>query len=289
MRAAREPKLRSAANGRAMALPLKPRQLLALLAVALLGLTACGGGDQAGSDSSGDERSAGSSESPLSGALTVFAAASLTDVFSELGDAFMADNPDVDVTFNFGPSSGLATQINQGAPADVFASANSSQMTVVTQAGSAEGEPTIFTENVLQIAVPAGNPAGITGLSDFANADLTLAICTPEVPCGAAAETVFAAAGITPSVDSLEEDVRAALTKVELGEVDAALVYVTDVIAAGDKVEGIDFPETEEEVNSYPIVALTAAPNPDTATAWVEFVLSDVGAAALDGAGFRTP
>jgi len=261
----------------------------ALVTGLLLGLNACGGDDAGSTSSGGDTSAEASAEDILSGSLTVFAGASLTDVFEGLAEQFTADRPDVEVTFNFGPSSSLATQINQGAPADVFASANTSQMDVVTEAGSAEGEPTIFTENVLQIAVPAGNPAGISGIADFANADLTLAICAPEVPCGAAAATVFEAAGITPSVDSLEEDVRAALTKVELGEVDAALVYVTDVIAAGDSVEGIDFPETEEAVNSYPIVALAAAPNPDAAQAWVEFVLSDVGAEALEEAGFRTP
>lgn len=270
----------------------RKRLLPALLALLSMGLAACGGSDDdaGGGDEIGAESSsAGPAESELSGPLTVFAAASLTDVFEEIADTFMAEHRAVDVTFNFGPSSGLANQINEGAPADVFASANTSQMDVVTEAGSAQGEPTVFTENVLQIAVPAGNPAGITGIADFANADLTLAICAPEVPCGAAAETVFAAAGITPSVDSLEEDVRAALTKVELGEVDAALVYVTDVIAAGDSVEGIDFPETEEAVNSYPIVTLAAAPNPDAAQAWVEFILSDVGGSALEEAGFRSP
>lgn len=272
---------------------MRTRAFLSLLAAPLLALPACGGDDAADSadqGETGEETTAEESpESTLSGPLTVFAAASLTDVFTALGDQFMADNPDVEVTFNFGPSSGLATQINEGAPVDVFASANTTQMDVVSNAGNAKGEPTVFTENVLQIAVPAGNPADITGIADFANPDLTLAICAPEVPCGAAAETVFAAAGITPSVDSLEEDVRAALTKVELGEVDAALVYVTDVVSAGDAVEGIDFPETEEAVNSYPIVTLTASTNVDAANAFVEFILSDVGAAALEEAGFRSP
>ncbi len=274
--------------------PLTPRRclLFALYAPLAIAVSACGNSADEASPGGelGEEASPQApAESELSGPLTVFAAASLTDVFGELGAVFMQDNPEVEVTFNFGPSSGLATQINAGAPADVFASANPSQMDVVTGAGSAAGEPTIFTENVLQIAVPAGNPAGITGITDFANADLTLAICAPEVPCGVAAETVFDAAGIMPSVDSLEEDVRAALTKVELGEVDAALVYVTDVLAAGDAVEGIDFPETEEAVNSYPIVTLAAAPNPGAAQAWIEFVLSEVGASALEEAGFRAP
>jgi len=269
----------------------RARWLLAASGALILVLSGCASGDAGGAGEAGDATSGASPEPTLSGDLSVFAGASLTDVFTELGEQFEAENPDVEVTdfFNFGPSSGLATQINEGAPADVFASANTSQMDVVTEAGNAEGEPTVFVENVLQIAVPAGNPAGITGIADFANPDLTLAICAPEVPCGAAAETVFAAAGITPSVDSLEEDVRAALTKVELGEVDAALVYVTDVISAGEAVEGIDFPESEEAVNSYPVVALAAAPNPDAAQAWVEFILSDVAAGALEEAGFRSP
>ncbi len=267
------------------------RWLLAASSALALLLNGCGSDDAGGSANVDDPTSQGSSSDRVSGDLSVFAAASLTDVFTELGEQFEADNPDVEVTdfFNFGPSSGLAGQINQGAPADVFASANTSQMEVVTAAGNGDGEPTVFAENVLQIAVPVGNQARITGLTDFANPDLTLAICAPEAPCGAAAEAVFTAAGITPSVDSLEEDVRSALTKVELGEVDAALVYVTDVISAADAVEGIDFPETEEAVNSYPIVALAAAPNPDAAQAWVAFILSGVAAGALEAAGFRSP
>lgn len=273
-----------------------PRRIQVVLAVAMFALASCGGSVNGGAGSSGvnsgaasDSASDSASADSLSGPVTVFAAASLTDVFESLGDLFMADHPEVDLRFNFGPSSGLAQQINQGAPADVFASANTTQMTAVVDAGNATGEPTAFAENVLQIAVPAGNPARITGLDDFANPELTLAICAPQVPCGAAAEKVFAAAGITASVDSLEEDVRAALTKVELGEVDAALVYVTDVVAAGDAVEGIDFPEAEEAVNSYPIVSLAAAPNPGAARAFIEFILSGLGAAALDEAGFRSP
>jgi molybdate transport system substrate-binding protein len=219
----------------------------------------------------------------------VFAAASLTDVFGQLGEKLHADHPGVEVSFNFGASSALATQINQGAPADVFASANEKQMTVVTEAGNADGAPTPFAENVLVIAVPAGNPARITGLADFANPGLTLAACAPEVPCGAAADAVFKSAGITPSIDTLEEDVRAALTKVELGEVDAALVYTTDVKSAGGGVEAIEFPEAQQAVNTYPIVRLKAAPNPDAAQAFIGLVLSDEGQNALREAGFRSP
>ncbi|MGY1623665.1 molybdate ABC transporter substrate-binding protein [Geodermatophilus sp. SYSU D00965] len=254
-----------------------------LTLAATLVLSACGGSDD------GVAAPVPATDDGLSGTLTVFAAASLTDVFTELGDRLEQDAPDLDVQFNFAGSSALATQLTQGAPADVFASADETQMQVVTDAGLQAADPTVFTSNVLQIAVPAGNPAGVTGLADFGREDLTLAICAPEVPCGAAAEDVLAAAGVTAVPDTLEEDVRAALTKVELGEVDAALVYTTDVTAAGDAVEGLDFPEAEDAVNDYPIVTLADAPNPAAAAAFVDLVQSGEGQQALADAGFRTP
>jgi molybdate transport system substrate-binding protein len=263
------------------------RVSLALPVAALLLLTACG--DSADDAATPAPSSSAATGDEVSGTLTVFAAASLTDVFTELGEVLEEQNPELDVQFNFAGSSALATQLTQGAPADVFASANQTQMTVVTDADLAEGEPAVFTANVLQIAVPAGNPADVAGLADFAREELTLAVCAPEVPCGAAAEDVFAAAGITARPDTLEEDVRAALTKVELGEVDAALVYTTDVTAAGDAVEGLDFPEAEDAVNEYPIAALADAPNPEAATAFIELVVSEEGQQALADAGFRTP
>jgi molybdate transport system substrate-binding protein len=256
-------------------------------AAAVLFLTACGGSSN--DDASGATSSGSASGGDLSGTVTVFAAASLTDVFGELGDRLMADNPELEVQFNFAGSSALATQIVQGAPADVFASANRSQMAVVTDAGLEAADPAVFTENLLEIAVPAGNPGDVTGLADFANPDLTLAICAPDVPCGVAATEVFQAAGITAAPDTEEEDVRAALTKVQLGEVDAALVYASDVQSAGSDVEGIAFPEAEGAVNEYPICALAAAPNPEAAQAFVDLVLSDEGQAALEDAGFRVP
>ena len=263
---------------------MRTRAVLALPAAALLALTACGG-SAAGDDAAGSSSSAGG----LSGTLTVFAAASLTDVFTDLGDRLERDNPGLQVRFSFAGSSQLATQITQGAPADVFASADETQMTVVTDAGLQAGDPTVFTENVLEIAVPRGNPANVTGLADFADPDLTLAICAPDVPCGAAAGKVFRAAGIDARPDTREEDVKAALNKVQLGEVDAALVYATDVLAAGDDVEGIAFPEAEQAVNEYPICTLGAAPDPGAAQAFVELVTSDEGQRALADAGFRPP
>jgi molybdate transport system substrate-binding protein len=223
------------------------------------------------------------------GTLTVFAAASLTDVFTDFGEHLRELHPSLDVRFNFAGSSALATQILQGAPADVFAAADLAQMTVVTDAALAAGAPEVFAGNALQIAVPPGNPAGITGLRDFARKEPALAVCAPEVPCGAAAEQVFELAGVAAVPDTLEEDVRAALTKVELGEVDAALVYASDVASAGEAVEGVGFPEAEEALNEYPICALADAPNPGAAAVFLDLVLSAEGRRALVAAGFREP
>ncbi|WP_299953389.1 molybdate ABC transporter substrate-binding protein [uncultured Modestobacter sp.] len=231
--------------------------------------------------------STATADGEVGGTLTVFAAASLTDVFTGLGDQLEAEHPGLDVQFTFAGSSTLATQIGQGAPADVFASADTAQMDVV--ADLAADEPAVFTGNALEIAVPAGNPGGVTGLTDFADPDLALAVCAPDVPCGAAAEAVFADVGITAQPDTQEQDVRAALTKVQLGEVDAALVYATDVRAAGDDVEGIPFPEAAQEPNEYPLCVLAAAPNPAAAEAFVALVRLAEGQQALTDAGFRTP
>jgi molybdate transport system substrate-binding protein len=246
--------------------------------LAVLTLPACGGADE-------DEGAPGDA---LSGTLTVFAAASLVDVFGELGEQLMAEHPGLDVRFNFAGSSALATQILQGAPADVFAAANRDQMAVVDDAGLVTGGPAVFTENVLEIAVPAGNPGDVTGLADFADPELALAVCAAAVPCGSATAEVFEAAGVTPAPDTEEEDVRAALTKVELGEVDAALVYATDVRSAVG-AEGIPFPEAEQAVNEYPLGVLAGAPNPEAAQAFVDLVRGDEGQRVLADAGFRAP
>ena len=263
------------------------RNVLVSSVAVVVGLAGCGAPD---APTGVDEVLTDGTPLPtLTGTLTVFAAASLTDAFTDLGDRLMAQNPSLEVRFNFAGSSGLATQIVQGAPADVFASANPAQMAVVTDEQLQAGEPQVFAENVLQIAVPAGNPAGITGLRDFAREEPALAVCAPDVPCGAAAEQVFELAGVTAVPDTLEEDVRAALTKVELGEVDAALVYASDVASAGDAVEGIEFAEAEEAVNDYPICALADAPNSEAAAAFVDLVLADAGQQALRDAGFREP
>lgn len=224
----------------------------------------------------------------LSGTVTVLAAASLTDVFDELAERFTAEHPGVEIVLSYGGSSALAEQIISGSRADVFASANESTMASVTEEGLTV-EPVIFTTNVLELAVPAGNPGNVTGLADLADPGLTIALCDPVVPCGSAAERLLAQEGVAPSVDTLEEDVRAALTKVALGEVDAALVYRTDVIAAGDDVEGIEIPEAASVVNAYPISVLRDAPHPEAARAFFDFVLGEAGRAALTDAGFGAP
>ena len=190
--------------------------------------------------------------------------------------------------FNFGSSATLATQITQGAPGDVFAAASPATMKTVTDAGGAAA-PVDFASNTLQIAVPAGNPGQITGLRDFADESRTIALCAPQVPCGAAAVKVFAAAGITPKPDTLEAEVKAALAKVAADEVDAALVYRTDVISEPTKVQGIDFPEAAQAVNEYPIATLTESTNPDAAQSFVDYVLSSEGQAVLEKAGFAKP
>ena len=219
--------------------------------------------------------------------LNVFAAASLTEAFTQIGADFEARAGSV-VTFNFGSSATLATQITQGAPADVFAAASPATMKTVTDAGGARS-PVNFVSNTLQIAVPTGNPGQIAGLADFADESKTIAICAPQVPCGAAAEKVFASADITPEPDTLEQDVKATLAKVAADEVDAALVYKTDVISEPTEVEGIDFPEAAEAVNTYPIATLTESRNPEVAQAFVDHVLSPESQAVLQKAGFAAP
>jgi len=256
--------------------------LAALATVAALTMAGCGDDSPAASSAP----SSSSSTTPtVSGTITVFAAASLTGTFTQLGKDFEAAHPGTKVNFNFAGSSALAKQINDGAPADVFASAAPKNMGDVKD----KGTPTNFVSNTLEIAVPKGNPGKVTGLKDFADKNKKIALCAVQVPCGAASDKVFKATGITAQPDSLEQDVKAALTKVGLGEVDAALVYKTDVLSAKDKVEGIEFPESAKAVNEYPIATLSEAPNPDGAKAFVEYVLSDKGKAVLTAAGFDAP
>jgi molybdate transport system substrate-binding protein len=224
----------------------------------------------------------------VEGELLVSAAASLTDAFGEVEAAFEEENPDVDVVLNLGSTSALREQILEGAPADVFGSANTSNMDQLVEAGEVAGEPEIFVTNLLQIAVPAGNPGEVTGLEDFAREELVIGLCAEDVPCGDFGRQALENAGVTPSLDTNEPDVRALLTKIESDELDAGIVYVTDVLSATG-VEGVEIPAAVNVVAEYPIAVLARAPNPDAASAWVEFVLSEEGQAILTSYGFTSP
>lgn len=218
----------------------------------------------------------------------VFAAASLTDAFEGIAIAFEAASPEFDVQLNFAGSSSLREQILEGAPADVFASANTSNMDQVVEAGEASNSVTLAT-NLLQIAVPAGNPAGVIGLADFARNELLIGLCAAGVPCGDFGRQALASAGVVAAVDTDEPDVRALLVKIEADELDAGIVYVTDVLAAGNRVEGVVIPADANVVATYPIAGLTNAPNPDGAAAFVTFASSDEARAILVRYGFSTP
>lgn len=265
------------------------RRLLPVPAVAaLLVLTACGS-DPAPATPAAAAGPATSAADPLSGQLVVLAAASLTEVFEQVAADLEAEHPDLDVVLSFGASSALAQQVVAGAPADVLAAASPATMRTVVDAGDADGPPRLFARNVLEIAVPPGNPGAVQGLADLGDPERTVALCAEQVPCGAAAAQAFAAAGVTPAPDTLEQDVKAVLAKVRLGEVDAGLVYATDVRAAGEEVEGVPFPESAQAVNDYPVVALREAPNPEAAAAFVEAVLGEQVQSALRAAGFSAP
>ncbi|MGC5561407.1 molybdate ABC transporter substrate-binding protein [Streptomyces sp. FR-108] len=253
-------------------------------AAALLALSACssaGSGSSDSSDSSSAER--------VSGTVTVFAAASLKESFTTLGERFEKEHPGTKVTFSFGGSDSLAASITGGAPADVFASASPKTMKIVTDAGDASGTPATFVRNELEIATLPGNPDKIASLKDLTGPGLKVVLCDKEVPCGAAAQKALDAAGLKLTPVSYEQDVKAALTKVRLKEADAAVVYRTDVRAAGDKVEGVEFPESADAVNDYPIAALKDAQNAAGAKAFIALVRSAEGRRVLTGAGFLKP
>jgi molybdate transport system substrate-binding protein len=263
----------------------RARPPLALLAVGTL-VAGCGGAGPAADDGAGER----------SGTLTVLAAASLTELFTEIADRLEDQDPGLDVQLNFAGSTALAAQLEQGAPADVFASADEAQMDRVVDAGLAV-EPEFFASNRLVLVVPPDDPAGIgpaagaglPGIAELLVRDVTLAVCAPEVPCGAAAAEVLDGAGLGDVPDTYEDDVRAVLTKVLLGEVDAGLVYRTDALAAGADVIAQDFREAEDARNRYPVAVLEEAPEPEAARAFVDLLLSDVGRQLTADAGFLEP
>jgi molybdate transport system substrate-binding protein len=224
----------------------------------------------------------------VTGRVTVLAAASLQQAFGTIKDQFEAAHPGVSIKLSFGGSSALAQQINSGAAADVFASAASKNMQQVVSAGGAKAS-TNFVKNVMEIAVPPSNPAKITGVADLGKADVKIALCQPQVPCGAVAAKVFENAKVTVKPVTLEQDVKSTLTKVITGEVDAGVVYVTDVRAAGSKVKGISIPADVNASTDYPIAVLDKAPNASAARAFVAYVLSGAGQKVLADDGFEHP
>jgi len=261
------------------------RKLSLILTAAVLCLAAC---SSTPGTSSSPSNSAPGAEPTLSGDLTVFAAASLTNVFTDIGNQFQTDNPGVTVHFQFDASSTLASQINEGADADVFASADQANMTKITDTGKASN-PTVFATNNLVLAVPSDNPAKVTSINDLANPDVKTVVCAPEVPCGTIAGNVLSAAGVTVTPVSQEQNVSAVATKLSMGEADAGFVYSTDVAASGGKLISISLPSSVLSTTKtpYPIVAVGSGSV--LADAFVAYVLGDKGQAALAQAGFGSP
>jgi len=264
---------------------------LAVLAATAL-TTACAGPAGVGGSASASAAASAASTTATSRApetLTVFAASSLKKTFTELGAEFEAANPGVTVALNFAGSADLVTQITEGAPADVFASADTKNMARLTDAGLVTGTPTVFATNTLEIVVPPGNPAGVRAFADLAKPATRVVVCAAQVPCGAATVTIEKATGVTLTPVSEENAVTDVLGKVSSGEADAGLVYVTDVAAAGTRVLGVPFAESGTAVNSYPIGLVAASAHPRLGTLFADFVSGAPGQKVLAAAGFGTP
>ena len=258
--------------------------ITAVAAAALLLVAGCGSSSNGGTNAGGSP----SASAKPTGSITVLAASSLTEAFNQIAKGFEAANPGTTVTLSFAASSALAQQITSGAPADVFASASTKNMDQVVSAGGASTS-TPFAKNVMEIATPPSNPANVTSVNDLAKSSVKVALCQPQVPCGSTAQQVFTNAKITVTPVTQEPDVKSVLSKVTLGEVDAGMVYVTDVKAAGDKVKGVEIASDVNASTTYPIAALSKAPNPTTAAAFVAYVLSPAGQQVLSAAGFQSP
>lgn len=253
------------------------KPLAVLAAAALLPLAACGNSDAVDPRADTDRT------------LTVYAAASLQGTFEELKTVFEEQNDGVTVELSFAGSSDLVAQITEGAPADVFASADERNMTKLVDEELVAGEPQPFATNTLVLVTPPDDPGDVSSLADLADADLDVVVCAPQVPCGSAAESLAEAAGVTLAPDSEEQSVTDVLAKVTSGEADAGLVYVTDAEAAGDDVRTVEVPEAEDVVNTYPVAVLAEARQPDLAQEWLDLVLGEEGQAVLADAGFGPP
>jgi len=273
------------------------RFALTITALAAIAVAGCSSSSStsASSASSSSSSAASSSSSPAAsssaaatGTITVFAAASLMGTFTQIGKQFEAAHPGDTVKFSFGGSSTLATQITGGAPADVFASAAPANMDTVVKAGDASS-PQDFAKNTAEVAVPPSNPANVTSVNNLAKSSVKVALCQPQVPCGVVAAEVFKNAGITVKPVTLQPDVKSVLTQVELGNVDAGMVYVTDVKAAGSKVKGVTIPASENASTLYPIATVSSSTHQAEAQAFVAYVLSPAGQQVLSAAGFQAP
>lgn len=234
----------------------------------------------------GPSAPAAATPSALSGSITVFAAASLTDSFKALSSSFQVAHPGVMVQFNFAGTPTLVTQIEQGAQADVFASADTTNMEKLTADGFTEGTPQVFAHNQLEIVVAPGNPRGLTGLADLAKPGVIYISEAATVPAGKYSLQALAKAGETVTPKSLETDVKSVVSKVALGEADAGIVYTTDVKAAGSKVQGVPIPAAYNVVATYPLVALKGTKNSAVAKAFIAFVLASAGQSTLESFGF---
>lgn len=261
---------------------------LIIVAIALT-TAAVGCGDDDDAAATSEYSAVGSTPGPrITGDLVVFAASSLTDVFTDIGDAFETAHPGLDVTLNFAASSELAGQIQEGAPADVFASADTVNMTKLTDESATAGAPATFATNSLAIMVEPGNPHDIAGLDDLTD-DLIVISCDPDVPIGRYTQQVLANADVQVAMDSFEENVRAVAAKVEAGEADAGIVYATDITAAGDSATGVAIPNDVNVVADYPVAVTADAPHPEAADAFEAFVLGPAGQQILSGYGFGPP
>lgn len=254
--------------------------------VLIASLAACSGGGSSDSSSASD---GGSDGGATERTLTVFAAASLTDVYGELNTQFVTEHPGVTVQMTNGGSNDLVTQISQGAPADVLATADTATMDTAVQEGLIAGDPATFATNELTIAVQPGNPHGIATLQDLATPDLTVVRCAAEVPCGSVTDQILADTGVTLTPASEENSVTDVLGKVTSGEADAGLVYTTDVKRSGGEAEAVTIPEAAAHATEYPIAVTKDSDDADLAKEYVDFVLSETGQAALKDAGFGAP
>ena len=252
--------------------------VLALLLAMGSVLAACGSDDD--SSSSGD--------AVLAGDLTVFGAASLTEAFEDVQKTLESSAPDLNLTYSFAGSQDLVQQIREGAPADVFASADEKNMQELVDDGLVEN-PEVFARNELAIAVEPGNPKGIKGLEDLSRSDVTVVLADPSVPVGSYSQQVLDEAGVTVKPASLELDVKATLAKVTSGEADAAIVYQTDVESSGGKADAVDLPDDQNAIATYPIAVVKGSGNKAAARAYVDEIISGSGQDALKAKGFLPP